>query len=98
MIARRTDETVETQVAKMEAELKQWGSRLDKLMTAAHATGADVKIDYRKRLDDLREKYVAAERRFTELKAAGNGKWEIFQGGVEAAWRELATAFTRLAN
>ena len=91
-------ETVEAHVEKMEAELKQWGARLDKLLTEAQATRADAKIDYRKRLDDLREKYVAAEKSFAELKAAGSGKWEIFQGGVEAAWRELATAFTKLAN
>ena len=91
-------ETVESHVEKMEAELKQWGARLDKLMTEAHATPTDAKVDYRKRLDDLREKYVAAEERFAELKAAGSGKWEIFQGSVEAAWSELATAFTRLAN
>jgi len=91
-------ETVEAHVEKMEAELKQWGARLDKLMTQAHATSADVKIDYRKRLDDLRQKYVAAEKRFAELKAAGSGKWEIFQGSVETAWSELATAFTRLTN
>lgn len=91
-------ETVEAHVQKMEAELKQWGTRLDKLMTESHAARAGVKTDQRKRLDDLREKYVAAEKRFAELKAAGNGKWEIFQGGVEAAWHELATAFTRLAN
>jgi len=91
-------ETVEAHVEKMEAELKQWGARLDKLVTQAHATSADVKVDYRKRLDDLRAKYVAAENRFAELKAAGSGKWESFQGRVEDAWRELATAFTRLAN
>jgi hypothetical protein len=91
-------ETVEAHVEKMEAELKQWGARLDKLMTQAHATSADVKIDYRKRLDDLRQKYVAAEKRFAELKAAGSGKWEIFQGSVETAWSELAKAFTRLTN
>ena len=91
-------ETVEAHVEKMAAELKQWGTRLDKLMTEAHAAGADVKIDHRKRLDDLRQKYLEAEKRFAELKAAGSGKWEIFQGSVEAAWRELETAFTRLAN
>jgi len=91
-------ETVEAHVEKMEAELKQWGARLDKLMTQAHATSADVKIEYRKRLDDLRQKYVAAEKRFAELKAAGSGKWEIFQGSVETAWSELAKAFTRLTN
>jgi len=91
-------ETVEAHVEKMEAELKQWGTRLGKLMTGADAARTDAKVDYRKRLDDLREKYAAAEERFAELKAAGSGKWEIFQGRVETAWRELETAFTRLAN
>lgn len=91
-------ETVESHVGKMEAELRQWGERLDKLVANADAAGTSAKIDYRKRLDDLREKYAAAEARFAELKAAGSGKWETFQGRVETAWSDLATAFTKLAN
>ena len=47
---------------------------------------------------NFKEKYDAAEAKLTELKAAGSGKWEIFKGGVENAWSELATAFTRLAS
>ena len=66
----------------MEAELKQWGARLDKLMAKADASGTEAKIDYRKRLDDLSEKYVAAEKRLTELKAAGSTSGTP-QGGVE---------------
>ena len=38
----------------MEAELKEWGARLDKLVAKAHASGTGAKIDYRKRLDDLK--------------------------------------------
>jgi hypothetical protein len=91
-------ETVEAHVGKMEAELKQWGTRLDNLLTMADVAGTAAKIDYRKRLDDLKEKYVTAEARFAELKAAGSSKWDTFKGGVEAAWSELATAFTKLAN
>ena len=91
-------ETVEAHVGKMEAELKQWGVRLDKLLTKADAAGTDAKIDYRKRLDDLREKYINAERRLAELKAAGSNKWDSFKDGVESAWSELAKAFTKLAN
>ena len=85
-------------VGEMEAELKQWGTRLDNLLAKADVAGTAARIDYRQRLDDLKEKYDAAEAKLAELKAAGSGKWEIFQGGVETAWRELATAFTRLAN
>jgi len=91
-------ETAERQVENMEAELRQWGERLSKLVATADASGTAAKIDYRNRLDHLREKYAAAEARFEELKAAGTGKWEVFKGGVENAWSELAMAFTKLAN
>ena len=85
-------------VGKMEGELRQWGERLDNLRTMADLVGTSTRIDYRRRLDDAREKYGVAEAKLAELKAAGRGKWEIFRGGVENAWSELATAFTRLAN
>jgi hypothetical protein len=91
-------ETVEWHIGKMEAELKEWGARLEKLVAKAHAAGTGAKIDYRDRLDDLSEKYTAAEKRLAELKAAGLNKWDTYKGGVETAWSELATAFTRLAN
>jgi hypothetical protein len=91
-------ETVEAHVGEMEAELKQWGARLDNLLAMAQVVGTAGRIDHRQRLDDLKEKYDAAEAKLAELKAAGSSKWEVFQGGVETAWRELANAFTRLAN
>lgn len=91
-------ETVDAHVGKMEAELKQWGARLDNLQTMADIAGTAARIDYRQRLEDVREKYLTAEKKFAELKAAGNAKWDTFQGAVEAAWSELATAFTKLAN
>jgi hypothetical protein len=91
-------ETVEAHVGKMEAELKQWGTRLENLQAMADVAGTATRIDYRQRLENLREKYRAAEAKFAELKAAGSAKWETFQGAVEAAWRELETAFTKLAN
>jgi hypothetical protein len=91
-------ETVEADVGKMEVELRIWGVRLDKLLAKGDAAGIGAKIDHRKRLEDLKEKYVAAEARFAELKAAGSGNWDSLKGSVETAWRELETAFTRLAN
>jgi hypothetical protein len=91
-------QTVEAHVGKMEAELKAWGARLDKLIAKADADGTAAKIDYRKRLDDLKAKYRTAETRLEELKTAGSGKWEIFQSGLEKAWSELEIAFTKLTN
>jgi hypothetical protein len=86
------------EVGDMEAELRQWGARLDNLLATAYVVGSAARIDYRECLDDAREKYNAAEAKLAELKAAGRGKRESFRDGVETAWSELATAFTRLAN
>lgn len=91
-------ESVEAQIGEMEAELRQWGVRLDNLLAMAEVAGTAVRLERRQRLDDLKEKYDAAEAKLAELKAAGSSKWEVFQGGVETAWSELANAFTRLAN
>jgi predicted translin family RNA/ssDNA-binding protein len=91
-------ESVEAQIGEMEAELRQWGVRLDNLLAMAEVAGTAVRLERRQRLDDLKEKYDAAEAKLAELKAAGSSKWEVFQGGVETAWSELARAFTRLAN
>ena len=91
-------ETADADLGKMEAELRQWGTRLDNLLAMADLVGTAARVDYRQRLDDARKKYDAAEAKLAELKAAGRGKWEIFRGDVENAWSELATAFTRLAK
>ena len=91
-------DTENADVGKMEAELRQWSARLDNLLAMADLVGRGTRIDYRERLDDARAKYDAAEAKLAELKAAGRGEWEIFRGGVENAWSELATAFTKLAN
>ena len=42
--------------------------------------------------------FDAADAKLAEVKAAGSGKWAVFQGAVESAWLELANAFTKLAN
>jgi len=91
-------ETVEGHVGRMEAELRQWGTRLDNLLAMADVVGTAARIDYRKRLDDLKAKYVAAEARLIALKTAGSGTWDAQKGGIETAWSELAKAFTKLAK
>jgi len=82
----------------MEAELREWGTRLDNLLAMAEVVGTAARTDYRKRLDDFKAKYVAAEARLIALKTAGNDKWDAQKGGIETAWSELAKAFTKLVK
>jgi hypothetical protein len=91
-------EIIEANVGKMEAELKQWGAKLDKLVAKVEAAGSEVKVDYRKGVEDLKTKYRLTQSKFAELKTAGGAKWGIFKNGVESAWSDLETSFKTLTK
>jgi hypothetical protein len=89
---------VEANAGKMEAQLRNWGVKLDKVWARAEAAGTGVKIEYRKGVDDLKAKYEVAHSKFDECKAAGSAKWGIFKTGLETAWSDLETAFKKLGK
>jgi peptidoglycan hydrolase CwlO-like protein len=91
-------ETAEAHVGKMETQLKQWGAKLDDMLAKAEEVGAEAKVDYRKRTDDLKAKYKVAQSKFAEFKAAGSENWATLKTGVESAWTELEGAFKKLTN
>jgi chromosome segregation ATPase len=86
------------QVGKVEAQLRQWGARIDELITKAEKAGEEAKIDYRKHIDELKAKHESAQARLEELKSAGSEKWEIIKTGVEGACKELESAFKKLTE
>ena len=88
----------EENAGKMEAQLRNWGVKIDKAIARAAAAGTEVRIDYRKGVEDLKAKYQVAQSKFDECKAAGSSKWGIFKTGLEAAWDDLETAFKKLGK
>ena len=91
-------ETRETHAGKAEAQLKQWGVKIDELVTKAQAVGTEAKFDYRERIDDLKAKYQVAKAKLGEAQVAGNEKWEAFKADFESAWGELEDAFKKLTS
>ena len=91
-------EDMEGHVGKLEAQLKQWGAKLDQLVAKAEKAGAEVKIERRKYIDDLKAKVQAARSKLAEVKAAGGEKWGVLKTGVESAWNEIEAAFKKLKN
>jgi len=89
---------VEANLGKMETELKQWGAKLDKLVAKVEAAGTEMKIDYRKSVEDLRGKYRLTQSKFDDLKTAGSAKWGLFKTGVETSWNDLEASFKKLAK
>ena len=85
-------------VGKLEAQLKQWGARLDQVVAKVEKVGTEVNAEKRQRVDELKAKYQAAQSKFGELKAAGSEKWDTLKTGVETAWSDLEAAFKKLKN
>ena len=52
----------------------------------------------RKRVDELKAKYQAAQSKLVEYKAAGGERWEAFKTGLETAWSDLEAGFKKLKN
>ena len=54
-------------VGKVEAQLRQWGAKLDDLVAKAEEAGTEAKIEYRKRIDDLKAKHQVAQAKLEKL-------------------------------
>ena len=74
------------------------GNAAQNLGRTARRARTQASADYHKRLDELKAKYKVAETRFGELRKAGGGKWETFQGDIESAWNDLEMAFRKLTH
>jgi len=85
-------------VGRMEAQLAHWGATLDALVHKAEKAGSEVKADYHKRLDDLKQKYQAAQKKLHDLRSASHEKWDTFKADIEVAWKDLEAAFKKLSN
>lgn len=86
------------QLGKMEAQMKQWGAKLDEFVVKAGEVGAEAKGDYQYLVDDLKAKYQIAQAKLDEINAAGSEKWEALKVGVDGAWGELEAAFKKMTN
>jgi phage host-nuclease inhibitor protein Gam len=89
-------ESAGQEVGKIETRLRQLGTRLDRLVAKADETGAEVKSEYRKQIDCIKDKHSVVQSKLTEFRAANGQKWDDFKGGVETAWHDLENAFKAL--
>lgn len=90
--------SIQQDTKKMEAQLEQWGAKLDELVARAEAAGEDALSDGRKRVKELKAQHASARAKLEDLKAAGSDRWTILKQGVESAWAELESAFSKLTN
>jgi hypothetical protein len=89
-------ETAGQDIGRIERRLRQLGAKLDGLVTKAEEAGTEAKMDYRRQIDNIKEKHSAVQGKLDAFRAANGQKWDSFKGGIETAWHELENAFKAL--
>lgn len=74
---------------KIEATLRDWGEELEKLRKQADKLGAEARVKYRERIEELRPLQENARKKLEEFSRAGGEAWEDLRKGAETAIEEL---------
>lgn len=89
-------ESTGQEVGRIETRLRQFGTKLDRMVAKADSDGVAADSDYRRQLGEVKEKHATVRGRLDAFKLARGQKWDNFKAGVEAAWRETMEAFAAL--
>ena len=73
---------LQTQLDKITLEVKQLKLKADKAKS-------DVKIQYHKQLEDIREKQAVVEKKLHEISNASDEALKELKTGMEASWKTL---------
>jgi uncharacterized coiled-coil DUF342 family protein len=83
---------------KMEAQLKEWGAKIDEMVSKVDAAGVEAKKQTLQQIAELKAKHQATQTKLDALKSATDDKWDTIKIGVERAWNDLETAFKKLTK
>ncbi|MCG6879073.1 MAG: hypothetical protein LJE96_08020 [Deltaproteobacteria bacterium] len=79
-------------VQKLHAKLDEWNAQIDKMKAKADQAEADSRIEYNKRIGELREKRSETKEKLEALREAGEGAWEDLKSGVQLAVESMEQA------
>lgn len=77
---------------KMEARLKEWSDQLDRLQARLERAGPEARIEYYRRLDELRLKKETLKEKLKMLRGTRGETWESLKEGVDQAASDLKSA------
>jgi nucleotide-binding universal stress UspA family protein len=80
---------------KIEAQLKEWGAKIDELKARAETSKAELKTKYEKQIEDLRAKQEVVQLKLREFRESGGEAWEGLKTGMEKSLEEMKGSLDR---
>lgn len=82
-------------IQKLRAKMAEWNAEIDFLSAKADQAKAETKIEYLKRLEDLRAKRRDLQEKIVEIEQAGESAWENLKQGLENSWTIFKTSLIK---
>lgn len=82
----------EEYIQKLDAQLREWSTKIDELNAKAEKAKGDIKTEYTRQLEALKALQESAVKRLAEMSEASGQAWEQLRIGAEKAWHELKTS------
>ena len=77
---------------KLEAQMREWSAKIDLLKARADKAEAEGKIEYKDRIEDIRQRKAAVQAKLQELQNASDAAWKDIKAGTEKAAADLRDA------
>ena len=76
-------------VETMKLKIDEWNNDIDRLQAKADQAKADIQVEYKKQVAELKDKRQDLYRRMSELKKASETAWEDMKSGLDSAWEAM---------
>jgi hypothetical protein len=85
-------------VQRMEGLIKTWDVDLDGLLAKADQPELKFAEGFRRRIEDVKLQCRSAQSMLDQIRAYGCFRWQVFEPGMNVAWKKLDAAFRRLTE
>ncbi len=82
-------DTREAYKDKYEAQVKEWGAKVDVLKARAEKAEAQAKIDLAPHVTGVEKKYEAAKAKVTHIAQATDEKWNDIKKDADKVWHDF---------
>ncbi|HDP80866.1 MAG TPA: hypothetical protein ENN21_08495 [Spirochaetes bacterium] len=74
---------------KVESRLKEWDAELQILQAKVDRVGADARVKYLEKVQELKQKRGELQERARQIKDSAAESWESLTDGLESSWSQL---------
>ncbi len=90
--------TKEAYKEKIEAQLKEWDSKVQGLKAKVSETAADARIKAEEEIREVEKQRNIMMEKLEALKGIGENKWESLKAGIDEAWHGMESSLKKISD